>query len=117
MPRARLRPYVCDLARMLHNVDPMPFGLLKCEGLTEVSEVKDGTANTQFQFIFDVPANLPVPPATLRHLLRARPQCPLSRRIQLAQQLARSVMFVHTAGFVHKNIRPETIITPMKRVG
>lgn len=109
-PRERVKPYVRDLARMLHNVDPMTFGLLKCEGVTEVSEVKDGTATTQFQFIFDVPAGLSIPATTLRHLLRARPQYPLNQRIQLAQQLARSVMFVHTAGFVHKNIRPETIV-------
>ncbi|KAE8139862.1 hypothetical protein BDV38DRAFT_280775 [Aspergillus pseudotamarii] len=109
-PRERVKPYVRNLARKLHNVDPMTFGLLKCDGVMEVSEVQDGTATTQFQFIFDIPASLSLPPASLRHLLRARPQYPLGQRIQLAQQLARSVMFVHTADFVHKNIRPETII-------
>jgi serine/threonine protein kinase len=34
----------------------------------------------------------------------------LTKFVQLAQQLARSVMFVHTAGFLHKGIRPETIL-------
>ncbi|KAB8217968.1 hypothetical protein BDV33DRAFT_205900 [Aspergillus novoparasiticus] len=77
----------------------------------EVSEVKDGTATTQFQLIFDVPAGLTLPPASLRHLMHARPQYPLNQHIKLVQQLARSVMFVHTADFVYKNIRPETIIS------
>lgn len=35
---------------------------------------------------------------------------PLNRRLNLARMLAQSVLSVHTAGFVHKNIRPETIL-------
>ncbi|KAI9924255.1 hypothetical protein AWENTII_003040 [Aspergillus wentii] len=103
----RVRPYVRDLARLLLNVDPMTFGLLKCEGVIEVHDEKD--AIIQFEFIFEIPSQLSSP-TTLRHLLMQEFRCPLNQRIQLAKQLARSVMFVHTAGFVHKNIRPETII-------
>lgn len=99
------KTYVRDLARLLLNIDPMTFGLLKCEGVIEVPD-KDGV---QFQFVLEVPRGLSSP-KSLRTLLMETPRCSLSHRIQLAKQLARSVMFVHTAGFVHKNIRPETIL-------
>lgn len=97
--------HVRDLARLLRHVAPMAFSLLKCEGVIEVSMDKD----TQFQFIFEIPHGLHSP-TTLRSLLIDKPQYSLSNRVQLAKQLARSVMFVHTTGFVHKGIRPETIV-------
>ncbi|ODM16477.1 hypothetical protein SI65_07984 [Aspergillus cristatus] len=100
------KTYVRDLARLLLNVEPMTFGLLKCEG---VIELPDENNKSQFQFILEVPKGLSSP-RTLRSILAEAPRCSLSHRIQLAKQLARSVMFVHTSGFVHKNIRPETIL-------
>lgn len=99
------RTDVRDLARLLLNVDPMTFGLLKCSGVIEVPD-NDGA---QFQFLLEVPQGLSSP-KYLRNILMETPKCSLSHRIQLAKQLARSVVFVHTAGFVHKNIRPETIL-------
>lgn len=100
------KTYVRDLARLLLNVEPMTFGLLKCEG---VIELPDENNKSQFQFILEVPKGLSSP-RTLRSILAEAPRCSLSHRLQLARQLARSVMFVHTSGFVHKNIRPETIL-------
>ena len=97
--------HVRDFARLLRHVDPMSFGLLRCEGVLQ----KHTGENTQFQFIFEICDGLSSP-QTMRTLLTSVPQCSLSKRIQLAQQLARSVMFVHTTGFVHKGIRPETIL-------
>jgi hypothetical protein len=35
---------------------------------------------------------------------------PLNHRLQLANQLATAVLYVHSAGFVHKNINPENIL-------
>lgn len=35
---------------------------------------------------------------------------PLDERFIIAKQLAKAVMFVHSAGFVHKNIHPETVL-------
>lgn len=108
-PTDRVKPYVRDLARLLRHVDPTTFGLLKCDGVIELPD-ETGSTTSQFQFILDIPQGLSSTPTTLRHLLLEQPQYPLNQRIQLARQLARSVMFVHTAGFVHKNIRPETIL-------
>jgi hypothetical protein len=108
-PMDRVKPYVRDLAGLLRDVDPMGFGLLKCEGVIEWHSSQDETA-TQFQFIFGIPEGLSATPTTLRDLLIKGSRYSLSQRVQLAKQLARSVMFVHTAGFVHKNIRPETIL-------
>ncbi|KAI9037046.1 uncharacterized protein KD926_000913 [Aspergillus affinis] len=64
---------------------------------------------TQYQFILEVPRGL-IAPMTLRNLLQSQPRCSLNHRFQLAKQLARSVMFVHTTGFVHKGIRPESVL-------
>ncbi|KAJ5768903.1 hypothetical protein N7520_003462 [Penicillium odoratum] len=108
-PAERVKPYVRNLARLLRHVDPATFGLLKCNGVIELQDMT-GSRTSQFQFILDIPQGLSSTPTTLRHLLIEQSQYPLNQRIQLARQLARSVMFVHTAGFVHKNIRPETIL-------
>lgn len=97
--------HIRDFARLLLHVDPMSFGLLRCEGVLQKSIDQD----EQFQFIFEIPDGLSSP-KTMRSLLTSVPECSLSKRIQLAKQLARSVMFVHTIGFVHKGIRPETIL-------
>ncbi|GLA35562.1 hypothetical protein AnigIFM63309_011406 [Aspergillus niger] len=99
------RVHVRDLARLLRHVDPSTFSLLKCDGVIEVLTDQE----TQFQFIFEVPHGLHSP-RPLRNLLAESPRISLSKRVQLAKQLARSVMFVHTTGFVHKGIRPETIM-------
>ena len=106
-----IKSHVRDLARMLMHVDPNSFGLLKCVGAVEVQshDSAQTSPTTQFEFILDIPDELKYP-KTLRSLLLSNAKLSLTKRIQLSKQLARSVMFVHTTGFVHKGIRPETII-------
>ncbi|KAI9713713.1 MAG: hypothetical protein M1812_006551 [Candelaria pacifica] len=100
---------VRDLARVLSETDPATFGLLTCRGV-----VKEGNAEEQlimFDLIFDIPTGLDRP-RSLRSLLnesKGRPHH-LNERFQLAKSLAKSVMFIHTSSFVHKNIHPETIL-------
>ncbi|PLB37688.1 uncharacterized protein BDW47DRAFT_131935 [Aspergillus candidus] len=106
-PTARTaKAYARDLARLLANVDPKTFSLLKCDGVIEFPESPN---SSQFEFIFPIPQGLSNP-RTLRCLLLEQPTCSLSQRVRLAKQLARSVMFVHAMGFVHKGIRPETVL-------
>ncbi|KAE8376946.1 hypothetical protein BDV26DRAFT_264578 [Aspergillus bertholletiae] len=105
MPRVMGKTNVCDLAKLLLHVEPATFSLLKCEGVIEVP----GETGTQFDFVFNIPKGLSSP-HTLRSLLLEGSRCSLSKRFQLAKQLARSVMFVHATNFVHKNIRPDTVV-------
>ena len=44
-------------------------------------------------------------------LLRKTPVVSVSFRLAIAKSMARAVIFLHSASFVHKNIRPETILT------
>ncbi|PYH41659.1 uncharacterized protein BP01DRAFT_360146 [Aspergillus saccharolyticus JOP 1030-1] len=100
------RHQVRDLARLLLHIDPEAFNLLKCEGVIELAA---GTG-AQFYLLFEIPPGLSSPRTLRDHLLALAPNPSLTQRVQLAKQLARSVMFVHAAGFVHKNIRPETVL-------
>jgi hypothetical protein len=96
---------VRGLARLLRNVEPETFGLLKCDGVIEVPNEQ----GIHFGFILGIPKGLHTP-RPLRTLLLEERNYSLTKRVQLAQQLARSVMFVHAAGFVHKDIRPGTVL-------
>lgn len=50
-------------------------------------------------------------PRSLRYLLLNGPSpVSLSTRFDIARELAKSVTYVHSFGFVHKNIRPEAIL-------
>ncbi|KAL2835995.1 hypothetical protein BJX68DRAFT_260058 [Aspergillus pseudodeflectus] len=97
--------HVRDLARRLSNSDPWQFGLLHCRGVVKNTDAR----GTQFQLVFDIPPSLSSP-RTLRDLLVHNAPQSLDQRFQLAKQLVRSLMFVHTSGFVHKGIRPDTVI-------
>ncbi|KAF4919596.1 Raf-like protein serine/threonine-protein kinase [Colletotrichum viniferum] len=60
---------------------------------------------------FQLPyTDISVPPTSLRHHLLQERRFSLNRILDIAKQLARAVSFIHTFDFVHKNIRPETII-------
>jgi len=99
---------VRNLARTLAEVDPETFGLLKCRGVMKVPKPESHNL-TDFKFIFDVPHGL-TKPRSLRAILLSEAAFPLDERLALAKKLTSSVLFIHTVSFVHKNIRPETII-------
>ncbi|KAJ2895822.1 hypothetical protein MKZ38_006144 [Zalerion maritima] len=114
-----LKKDVRRLARKLQYTEPETFGLLSCKGV-----VKSGSNRripTGFSFVFKVPRGLAMEPRSLRDLLldgqtRSRggnqgSAVSLSHRLALAKDIAKAVSYVHTFGFVHKNIRPETILT------
>ena len=102
--------HVRDLARVLSANDPGTSGLLTCQGVIKTTAHPSSTTSSlSFDFVFSVPRNLHTP-KLLRDLLTVRALHPLEERLNLAKSLARSIMFVHTSGFVHKNIRPDTVI-------
>ena len=112
---------VRKLARTLSRMNPLTFGLLRSAGVikhlspavnTLKPPPKAGFAASveSFEFIFSVPPGFGAP-ESLRALLLSRSQeHPLNERFEVAKQLANSVMSVHNAQFVHKNISPETVL-------
>ncbi|KAA6410790.1 MAG: hypothetical protein FRX48_05100 [Lasallia pustulata] len=99
--------HVRNVARILSKSDPWTFGLLACRGAIKIWDSSGQIS--QFELVFDVPSGLQNP-ASLRSRLLSQPKISLDNRLHLAKSLARSVMFVHTSGFVHKNIWPETVV-------
>lgn len=97
-----------NLARVLSKVQPLTFGLLACRGVIQGMDPFEEVSI--FEFVFDIPAGLTASSSLRSLLLTGDQQYPLDERIGLAKQLAKSVSYVHTAQFVHKNIRPETIL-------
>ena len=99
--------HVRDLARILMHAQPFTLGLLQCLGVLKLETNKKSPQ--QYQLIYAIPQDMNQP-AVLRHLLhKASPS--LDTKFFLAGAMARGVASVHAAGFVHKNIRPETILT------
>ena len=85
--------------------ESLRIGMLQCKGFVKRNE-------GGFRFVFRQPerAKDGVPPRTLRAMILAVTEHSLTERMNLAKQLARAVSYVHSLGFVHKNIRPETIV-------
>ncbi|GFP60478.1 hypothetical protein TASIC1_0019002400 [Trichoderma asperellum] len=117
--RANLNSALRDIrnfARRLKHTDPFTFGLLECKGIfnEEGSDTKTSTATppTGLSFVFRMPpthSHL----QSLRHRLlsgASGEHDSLSARFDLARQLVKAVSYVHLYEFVHKNIRPETIL-------
>ncbi|KFY30170.1 hypothetical protein V494_08234 [Pseudogymnoascus sp. VKM F-4513 (FW-928)] len=104
---------VRNLARILAEVDPSTFSLLKCRGVIKVVSSRksplSGVSPLDFKFVFNIPPQLSNP-QSLRSVLLSGTSYPLDERLNLAKRLASSILFVHTVQFVHKNVRPETII-------
>ena len=65
---------------------------------------------SSFNVIFQIPKEPTNEPRSLRSYLCLNFNHTLTDRFQLAKQLAKSISYVHTLGFVHKNIRPETVL-------
>ncbi|KAI9043587.1 uncharacterized protein KD926_003357 [Aspergillus affinis] len=100
-----------DLARKLAHSSPTEFGLLNCKGVVKHSSDDPSSRNpAAFTFIFRVPTGYSNPRSLRSCLAEMQGTDSLSDRFRLANELARSVSYVHTFGFVHKNIRPETIL-------
>lgn len=104
---AKARRDAENLARRLKAIDPETSGLLRCKGLVKSQNLHTKEL-TSMHFVFKTPAPSP---KSLRQELLHSSNVSLSKIIYMAQCLARSVYFVHVCDLVHKNIRPETIVT------
>lgn len=123
-----IRRDVSSLARVLSRPATSSFGLLPCRGVIALPEAQTppnsevqqhGTSVTsgqprwsrfEFEFVFAIPGDIRQPRTLRAILIDADSSHSLNERLELAKQAINSVMFVHSAKFVHKNIRPETIV-------
>lgn len=110
------RPYVeaetrkiRDIALILSRTDES-MAILPCKGFMTKPKAKP----SRFELVFPLPHGTSQP-RTLRDMLlgeESRSGVPFSLtwRLKLGVRLATAIMYVHTSGLVHKNIRPENII-------
>ena len=105
---AELRTNVYGMAKMLKSALPHRMFILKCEG---VYPSQPGEPS-RFELRYSLPKGLEHP-RSLRDLLTEKPVRklhPLNHRFRLANNLATSVLYVHSGEFVHKRIKPENIL-------
>ena len=98
-----------DLAFRLRDADPATFGLLSCKAVVQ------STKSSEMKFLFRVPDGFTTVSSVRQLLLSGRVHNSLSDRLEMARQLTTAVFYVHLYSFVHKNIRPETILSLGKR--
>lgn len=97
---------VRDLACKLRQSDATTFGFLQCKGFVTDSS-KFGFSLT---LVFRQPTSYDEPRSFRDLLLNNTVNRSISSRLNFAKQLAKSVSYVHAFNFVHKNIRPESIL-------
>jgi hypothetical protein len=100
-----------NLTRRLQHAEPHNFGLLSCKGFITERKMKSNIQQTFFTMVFYTPQGLTRPQSLRDQLLHMKSPGSLSHRFNIARQLANSVNYVHTFGFVHKNVRPEMILS------
>ena len=100
------RRNVRKFATRLSTVDSLTFGVLQCIGVVQVG----GKNPSSFNFIFRIPRELNHEPKSLRTYLYSKQTLTLTNRFELAKQVAKAISYIHLLGFVHKNIRPETVL-------
>jgi hypothetical protein len=103
-----------ELAQKLSRADPLAFGLLNCKGVTRVTDPRHPSRIVSFDLIFRIPEGMEIPQSLRQTLIlypgRSHSGLSVTRRVRIAQELAKSVSYVHTFKFVHKNINPESVL-------
>ncbi|KAF7545872.1 hypothetical protein G7Z17_g8852 [Cylindrodendrum hubeiense] len=105
---------VRDLAQKLSHADPLTFGLLNCKGAMRITDPRQPSHIISFDLFLRIPDGMEIP-QSLRQFFLLYPggtgsSPSITRRVRIAQQLAKSVSYVHTFNFVHKSISPESVL-------
>ncbi|RYO98059.1 hypothetical protein DL765_010952 [Monosporascus sp. GIB2] len=112
-PNAMARD-VRALARKLTKADPLAFGLLSCKGIIKMPvDPVSGRQHASLDLVLRMPKGFESGKSLRQFLLEQHDQnnfVSLSRHVAIAKDLARSVSSVHTFKFVHKNVRPESVL-------
>lgn len=103
-----------EFAQRLQHRDPDAFGLLNCQGFVTRTTLDPSTSpprsSVKSTLMFDVPPGRSHPRSLRDLLLTELSPDSLTSRVALARELAKAVGFTHAFGFVHKNIRPESVL-------
>ncbi|KAH8654243.1 hypothetical protein BGZ61DRAFT_435191 [Ilyonectria robusta] len=103
-----------NLAQKLSRADPLAFGLLNCKGVMRVTDPRQPSRTLSFNLIFRIPNGMGIPQSLRQTLIlypgRSGAGLSVTRRVRIARELAKSVSYVHTFKFVHKNINPESVL-------
>lgn len=105
-----LKRNVRDLVRKLQADNPYTFGLLKCKGFVAESVPVEFGEHLSLTLVFREPSTSHNPRSLRETLLNTPTSTSTTRRLEIARGLARSIGYVHTFGFVHKNVRPESVL-------
>ena len=106
LDKVRYTSHAGVLAQLLSLSRPETLGLLQCIGVIKL--FNHSGSLSQFQFIYKIQPELSK--ATTLRVMLTEPSPSLDAKFRLGRSLARSVMAVHCADFVHKNVRPETVV-------
>lgn len=102
---------VRELASKLSVDDHKTFGLLSCKGVVRrVTMNAEGQQTTSFTMVFRSPDNESEMSSLRSKLLSRDSSVTLGDRFVFARQLAKSIAYIHTFGFVHKSVRPENVL-------
>ncbi|KAH8649305.1 hypothetical protein BX600DRAFT_419453 [Xylariales sp. PMI_506] len=96
------------LARKLQQVEPESFGFLRCYGLLKHKDPKSGGLSG-IDIVYRAPPTS-TSAVSLRQLLIRQEPVSASAIMRVANQLVRSVSYVHSCDIVYKNIRPDSIL-------
>jgi hypothetical protein len=113
-----IRDDILQLGRLICDPrTPSRLGTMRCVGLSKNSDTG------YIAFVYALPEHLssvPKPfgpkdwdvrrPHQLSTSLRYAPMPPLGMRFDLARGLMKSVMLLHASGWLHKNIRPDSVM-------
>ncbi|KAH7464179.1 hypothetical protein FOMA001_g17882 [Fusarium oxysporum f. sp. matthiolae] len=106
-----------DLAKKLRHGDSEMLGFLVCKGVVRENdaaarEAAPPRSPTRLTMVFAMPNRMYAPQSLRKQLLDGDniPFRSLTEKFQIATRMAQVLSYVHTFGFVHKNIRPEAIL-------
>ena len=106
--RYKIMGRVKDLAVLLGAPKHPDFSFYRCKGIALDSET------ARIAFVFEMPAFFEVgPPKPLRTMFGSSPS--VTERLQLALRTTESVRYFRVAGWLHKNLRSEKILTSSNR--
>ncbi|KAF5697753.1 hypothetical protein FMUND_15307 [Fusarium mundagurra] len=101
--KAKLKPRVEALVRLLSQPPTPSFQTFPCQGYTE--------EQGGFRLVFSFPSGTERPPSLLSVLSKSSGPLPdVGMRLRLAAQVCQTLLSFHTAGWLHKDMRSENIL-------